>query len=315
MGEKRKMKKHVFVSIMTFLVLILVTACQQTENGEQENNKNITHQLTDTSFPVQVMDAANNKIIIDEKPERIISLIPSNTEIAYALELGNSIIAVTDNDSYPADVKNKEVIGGFQLNFEKIIALKPDLVLAHGLNGDLEQLRSAGITVLVVNNFESSFHDVFDSISLIATATGTVEKGNEIINEMTGKIDEIKKKSTLISNKKRVWIEIDPLLYTTGQGTFLQEMLNIINAENIAGNAQGWPQFSEEVVIDNNPDVIIATYENAVDKITSRKAWSEINAIKSGATYEVNGDLVSRGGPRLIKGVEMLAKLIYPTIY
>jgi iron complex transport system substrate-binding protein len=292
-------------------VLLLIVGCQEKVQNSNASDGN-DNSAVEVNFPVTITDATGTEITIEQTPEEIISLIPSNTEIAYALGLGERIIAVTENDTYPEDVQNKDIIGGFQLNFEKIISLNPDLVLAHGLNGDIDQLKNAGLTVVVVNNFEATFEDVFTSIALVAKATGTEGAGERLIKDMEDRLQAVKDQAKEIESKKSVWVEIDPTLYTTGQGTFLNEMLTLINATNIAGNEQGWPQFSEEQVINSNPEVIIATYTDAVNTITNRAAWTNIAAVKNKHTYGVNADLYSRAGPRLVEGVEKLAALIYP---
>jgi iron complex transport system substrate-binding protein len=307
------MKNKWFQVFFIFSILLLIVGCQAKE-GTQEKDLQGT-QDGESSFQVTVTDINGNKITLDKKPERIISLIPSNTEIAFSLGLGEKIIAVTENDTYPEEVKSKDIIGGFQLNFEKIISLNPDLVLAHGLNGDIEQLQNAGLNVIVVNNFESTFEDVYASIHLIAKATGKEQAGTEIISDMKERIELIRKQAENVKNKKTVWVEIDSSLYTTGQGTFLNEMLLMIQAKNIAGNEQGWPQFSEETIVNSNPDIIIATYTGAIESIVNRSAWSNINAVKNNQMFEVNADLFSRAGPRLIEGVEKLAALIYPETF
>ncbi|OZM57161.1 hypothetical protein CIB95_06740 [Lottiidibacillus patelloidae] len=306
------MKNKLFKLFFLLSILVLVVGCQ-TKDGQNVKSPGANDE--ESAFPVSVSDINGNEIVISKKPERIISLIPSNTEIAYALGLGDKIIAVTENDTFPDEVKEKDTIGGFQLNFEKIISLNPDLILAHGLNGDIEQLKNAGLNVIVVNNFESSFEDVYASINLIAKATGKEQEGKAIIKDMTDRIDVIRQKAKQVTAIKNVWVEIDPTLYTTGQGTFLNEMLVMIEAKNIAGNEQGWPQFSEETIINSNPDIIIATYVGATETIHNRSAWNNINAIKNNEIYEVNADLFSRAGPRLIEGVEKLAALIYPETF
>jgi iron complex transport system substrate-binding protein len=305
-----KALKNKLYFVITLIILTLFSACENSDDHGKSPKKE-----KNGIFPVVVEDSTNTEVIIKEKPVRIISLIPSNTEIAFALGLGEEIVGVTSNDSYPEEVKNKEVIGGFQLDFEKIISLNPDLVLAHGLNGDLEKLRNAGLTIVVVNNNESSFEDVYASIQLVAKATGKEKNGQQLIHSMIDRLDVIKKKAKEIQNQKSIWVEIDPMLYSTGQGTFMQEMLNILNARNIVANQQGWPQVSEEFVVSKNPDIIIATYEGAITSVNKRDAWKNITALKTGNVFEINADLVSRAGPRVIEGVEKLAEIIYPKLY
>ena len=156
---------------------------------------------------------------------------------------------------------------------------------------------------------------------MIATATGTSEKGQEIITKMKNEVADIQKKASVIKEKKKVWIEVSssPDLYTAGSNTFMGDMLEIIQAENIAADQEGWITISEEQVIERNPDVIITTYgyyiDNPEEQIYGRKAWSEVQAVKDKQIYDVNNDTVSRPGPRLTEGLQILAEKIYPETF
>ena len=117
---------------------------------------------------------------------------------------------------------------------------------------------------------------------------------------------------------KKVYVEVDPSLFTVGKNTFMDEMLTMIKAENIV-KEEGWPQLNQEAIIEANPDVIITTYgyytENAVEQVLNREGWQDINAIKNKQVVDVHSDKVTRPGPRLVEGVEELAKAVYPDIF
>lgn len=321
------MKKFSALFLSLLLLIGLLVGCGQTNNAEQKENNSNASEQTSKLFPVTVKDALGEDVTIKEKPKRIVSLIPSNTEIVYTLGLGDQIVGVTELDNYPEEVKNKEKVGDMNFNVEKIISLKPDLVLAHASSAanakeGLNQLKEAGITVFVVEN-ATSFEQVYQTIQTIGKITGTKEKADEIVQNMKTKVNELKEKAKNIKDdeKQKVFVEISapPQLYTTGKGTFMDEMLAIINAENAAGDQEGWPQITEEAVVKLNPDTIIITYgnyvENATEQVLGRKGWENVTAIKEKRVYEVNEDLVSRPGPRLVEGVEELAKAVYPDVF
>lgn len=320
------MKKFSALFLSLLLLIGLLVGCGQTNNAEQkENNSNASEQSK--LFPVTVKDALGEDVTIKEKPKRIVSLIPSNTEIVYALGLGEQIVGVSDNDNYPEDVQNKEKVGGMEFNVEKIISLKPDLVLAHASSAHnsqegLKQLKDAGINVFVVEDAQS-FDKVYDSIQTIGKITGTSDKAEDIVAEMKTKLADIQEKGKTIPDDQKVsvFVEVNPApqIYTTGKGTFMDEMLTIIGAKNAAGDQEGWPQMTEEAVVKLNPDVIVTTYgyyvDKAVDQVLARKGWENVSAVKNKRVYDVHSDLVSRPGPRLVEGVEELAKAIYPDVY
>ena len=324
---------HFYFTLLLSIGLLVGCASgeetETTENNqeaqtEQSEKGSETEQTDKSDFPVTIKDATDEDVVIEEKPEKMVSLMPSNTEIAFELGLGDEIIGVTDNDTYPEEVSEKEKVGGMEFNVEKIISLKPDLVLAHGgsmgmSSEGLGQLKDAGITVLVVND-SKTFADVYASIEMIGKATGTVEEAEKLVNDMKSKVEEIQEKSAAVKEEdmKKVYVEVDPSLYTVGKNTFMDEMLTMIKAENIV-KEEGWPQLNQEAIIEANPDVIITTYgyyvENAVEQVLGREGWQDINAIKNKQVVDVHSDKVTRPGPRLVEGVEELAKAVYPDIF
>ncbi|MED4974063.1 ABC transporter substrate-binding protein [Geobacillus kaustophilus NBRC 102445] len=305
-----------------FLLAAVLVGCSGGANSNAQPAKKEEPKTEQAAFPVTVKDGLGEDVTIKAEPKKIVSLIPSNTEIAYALGLGDKIVGVSDFDNYPEDVKTKTKIGGMEFNVEKIISLKPDLVLAHASSAHnsrdgLKQLKDAGITVLVVNDAKS-FDDVYASIELIGKATGASDKAKQVIDEMKEKLAQIQEKAKQIPADKQanVWIEVSPppQLYTAGKGTFMDEMLQVISAKNVAGSLEGWPMVTEEKAVAYKPDVIITTYGGA-KQVLARAAWKDVPAVKNKRVYDVNTDLVSRPGPRLVEGVEELAKAVYPDVF
>ncbi|MEH7111206.1 ABC transporter substrate-binding protein [Neobacillus niacini] len=317
------MKKLSTLLFLLLLTIGVLTACgEQKEQVKEQNNGN-SSKTEETAFPVTIKDALDNEITIKEKPEKIVSLIPSNTEIAFALGLGEEIVGVSNFDNYPEEVSTKEKIGDLSVNIEKVISLQPNLVLAHAstdLGEGLQQLRDSGITVLVVNDAQT-FDQVYDSIAMIGKATGATKEADNLTKDMQAKLAEIKDKAAKITDKKKVLVEVSgaPDIFTTGKNTFMDDMISIINAENIANDQEGWIKIDEEAMITRNPDVIITTYgyydNKAVEKVLSRVGWENVNAIKNKQVIDVDSDRVTRSGPRIVEGVEELAKAVYPEVF
>ncbi|WP_449619618.1 ABC transporter substrate-binding protein [Robertmurraya sp. Marseille-Q9965] len=315
----------------SFLLLLLVSVgilagCgeEQATDKEKQAGEQV-EQKEEQAFPVTITDASDNEVVIEEKPEKIVSLIPSNTEIAFALGLGDEIVGVSDHDNYPEEVNEKEKIGGMEMNVEKIISLAPDLVLAHASSAHnssdgLQQLRDSGIAVVIVND-STSFKDVYKSIETIGKATGESENAEKIINDMKAKIAKIEEKTAGIADQKSVIVEVSPApdLYVVGKNTFMDEMLTLIHAKNGVGDQEGWLNLDQESYIERNPDVIITTYgyytENAVEQVLAREGWQDVSAVKNKQVIDVHSDLVTRSGPRLAEGLEELAKAVYPELF
>jgi len=320
------MKKLYSLLLVVLLTVGVLAGCAEKKDQVNEDNKSSVEKKTaEITYPLTITDATQTKVIIEKKPEKIVSLIPSNTEIAFALGLDKEVVGVSDFDNYPESATKKEKVGGQEINLEKIISLKPDLVLAHASSAHnskagLQQLKDAGITVLVVNDAQN-FDQVYDSIDMIGKATGETAKADEIITGMKAKLAEIKAKAAGIKEKKKVFVEVSPApeIYTPGKNTFMDQMLSVINAENIANDQEGWIKIDQEAMIKRNPDVIVTTYgyyvKNPAEQVLSRKGWETVNAVKNKQVVDVNSDRVTRSGPRIIEGVEDLAKAVYPEVF
>lgn len=319
------MKKVVSLLFVMLLAVGVMFGCSN--STKEESASKDKNQATTQAFPVTITDASGEKVTLKEEPKRIVSLIPSNTEIAFALGLGGKMVGVSDNDTYPAETKDIEKVGGMEFNTEKVISLKPDLVLAHAsnaLNGSegIKQLKDAGITVLVVNDAQK-FAQVYDSIKMIGKATGENEAAASIVADMQAKVKDIQEKAKAVKadERKKVLIEVQssPEIYVAGKNTFMDEMLQIIGADNVAGKLDSWAKVDPEAMVSSNPDVIITTSgyydKDVVNKVLKRSGWEAVTAIKNKQVIDVQSDLVSRSGPRLAEGVEELAKAIYPNIF
>lgn len=273
-------------------------------------------------YPLTVNDAVGNDIVIEAAPTTIISMMPSNTEILYALGLADEVVAVTDNDNYPEEVDEKESIGGFEFNVEKIISLNPEMVLAHemamGVEDGLQQIRDAGIPVIVIPNAEN-FDETYETIETIGQVNDKVAEAAQIIEEMKAKVEEVVSKTATAEEEKTVFVETSdaPEIYTPGNNTFVQEMLDMIGAKNIV-EEDDWIMIDPEEIVDKNPDVIVVMYDyvpDIVESIKNRDGFADVTAVKEDAVVQVDEDLTSRVGPRLAEGLEEFAQAIYPEVF
>lgn len=320
-------KKYWRFLIFLIISMTLISACNNSSKPQEAlENGGAAVENTDSLFPITIVDSANRQVTIDKEPERIVSIQASNTEIAFALGLGDKIIGVSDYCNYPSETADIQKVGGQDINAEVVLSLLPDLALVTDYHYNshpevLQHFEEVGIDVLVVGS-ASSFQDTYDHIEMIGKATGKREEAKQLIAEMENKLALIKNKAEEeIKEKKRVWIEVSPApdIFTTGKNTFMHEILESIKAINVAEDYEGWVKLTEEEIVSLNPDVIITTYgyyiENPIEDVLARDGWAEVPAVKNGEVYDVDNDIVSRPGPRLIEGVETLAKYIYPEVF
>lgn len=276
-----------------------------------------------TSKEEVVTDREGNEVKLPNKMERIISTAPSNTEVLVELGLADKLVAV---DKYSSDVdgldKNIEKIDFLNPDAEAIIALDPDIIIASGHNksGGSEDpfklIKEAGISVVYIPSSDS-IKGIYDDIMFIADITNTKDKGQEIVDNMKKQVEEIKAIGDTITDKKKVYFEISPApnLYSFGNSTFLNEMIELIGAENVFKNEKSWISPSEEAIIDANPDVILTNVnyvENPTEEIKTRKGWENINAIKENQVFIINANASSRPSQNVVKALKEMATAIYP---
>lgn len=272
-------------------------------------------------------DREGNEFTLPKKVEKIISTAPSNTEVLVDLGLADKLVAV---DKYSADVEgiNKDLpkIDFRNPDAETIISLQPDIIIASGHNkvGDndpFQLVKDAGITVVYIPS-SYSIDGIYGDIEFIAQITKADKKSKEIIDNMKKEVESIKTIGDKITNKKKVYFEIGSgsMLSSFGKETFLNEMIEIVGAENIFANEKSWISPSTEAIISANPDVILTSMPDingvkAVDDIKSRDGWGSITAIKEGQVYSIDGNSSSRPSQNIIKALKEMAKAIYPNEY
>lgn len=320
------MKKIWHLWVAMAVTAILLTACGQEEAIPTDHETSSKETQPEASqFPQTFTDVTNYEVTLKEAPKAIVSMIPSNTEILFALGLNEEIVGVSDYDNYPTEATSTEKIGGMTFNVEKIISLNPDLVLAHESalgtwDAGLEQLRNAGIQVYTVANAET-FEATYETIEVIGEITDKSTEAFEIVEEMKAKVQEVQAKVATVDTKKKVLVEIspEPEIYSPAGNTFMNEMLTIINAENLISDMEGWVKLDPEEIVKRNPDVIVTTYgaftPDATQLVLNRNGFANVSAIQKKAVVDVDADITGRMGPRLAEGLEILAKAVYPEAF
>ncbi|MFC0015140.1 MULTISPECIES: ABC transporter substrate-binding protein [Allobacillus] len=318
-------KKLLILLVMAFVIAL--AACQGGDDTSSEEDSGVEENETSEetaeedgdSESVTLTDKSGEEVTIEEEPERVVTVIPSATEIVYAVGGGDKVVGVDEWSNYPEEVTDIEKVGDMNLNIEKIVELEPDLVVADLNNGeDIQALRDKGLKVVVLG--AQTLEETYEDLRLAGQAVGTEEKATEIVENMQNKIEEIEEKTAELSEdeKKSVWFEIDQELFTAAEGTFMNELLQIAGGKNIMAGEEGWPQVSEEVVIESNPDVIITTYgyymEDVEEQVLARDSWKDVTAIQNEAVHNIDNDLLSRPGPRLVEGLEQLVNILYPDL-
>ncbi|MCJ2670357.1 MAG: ABC transporter substrate-binding protein [Candidatus Thermoplasmatota archaeon] len=265
---------------------------------------------------IRIVDDYGRNVTVPQPVERIISLAPSNTEILFALGLDDKVVGVDQASDYPPEAQDKTVVGGYfgGYNLEVITVLDPQLILASSINseqliGDLEN-RSFAVVVLDASDIDG----VFDDIELVGSITDADAEAEGLISNLTTRVETITNLTHGVETPS-VYIELDNNLWTYGPGSFGDDLLGLAGGENIAGSmGYPWVKLDEEFVVTSSPDIIITVF-TPVEEIKSRPGWSDIPAIQNDKVFAVDGDLISRPGPRIVDGLEELAHLIHPELF
>jgi iron complex transport system substrate-binding protein len=310
----RRLKVSKYVLSGLFIVALVIAGL--TGCGGEEG----TVSLSKNDF----IDQAGRTVHVENVPQRIVSLTPSNTEILFALNLGDRVVGVTDYCDYPPEAKTKTSIGGFYTpDIEKIISLSPDLVLAE-VNHEAEvvpQLEKYGIPVIVLKAL--TIDEALAGITLVGEVTGNREEATSLVESLQDRIQRIsdKIKGLSASEKPRVFYLTwhDPLI-TVGSKNIADDLITRAGGVNIFHSLEGFPTVSLEEIINANPDVIIAgvgmgtggdaTLEFALEESRLADTSARIN----NRVYSIDIDLIGRFGPRFIDALEELFAYIHPEL-
>ena len=327
LGKKGRLwRLGTLIGLLSLALLItvgLLTACPEDSNGT--NGTNGPSPLP-PAFPLTVTDQAGRLVTIEAEPQKIISLAPSNTEIVYALGLEDRLVGVTTYCDYPEAALDKPEVGGFNtVDIEQVVAIQPDLILATDIHTAevVPGLEGLGLTVLVLD--PRSLDEILESITLAGKCTGKEDEASQLVADMENRIEAVTDKTANLTEAQRpsvfyiMWHE--PLM-TVGSDTRIYELIQLAGGIPVPLDlGEGYPMIGLEVLIAANPEVIIAgsgmgegadlPYQFAL----TEPRLAGVDARINNRVYEVNTDLVGRPGPRIVDGLEQLARMIHPEIF
>jgi iron complex transport system substrate-binding protein len=280
---------------------------------------------------VTLVDDLKYETVLDAYPERVVSLAPSNTEILFAIGAGDKVVGVTEYCNYPYNFSewvkagNMTNIGGYiDPSTEKIVALEPDLVIASSASLDTrDSLLHLEIKVIVVE--PQTIEDLYRGILLLGNATGKQNEASELVINLKDRIKSVADQVEGVTTMPKVYHEVwnDPIM-SVGPYTFIDELITLAGGENIFHDATiSWPTVSSEAIIEKNPEVMffpdmymgVGNFYETIEVVESRPGWDVITAVQNDALYEINADIISRSGPRLVDALEEIAKMVHPEIF
>lgn len=245
-------------------------------------------------------------------PKRIVSLTPSNTEILFALGLEDRVVGVTSRCNYPPEARKKAKVGDMNISIERVVALKPDLVLAHSVLNDkvIHRLQDLNIPVLAVD--PKDFSETLETIRRVGRETGTSDRAEEITRSMEAAAKSAGKRVAGRKPPKVLFVVQSSPIWAAGPKTLADDLIRFAGAESISadGTPGKFSQFPTETAIARNPDVIVVTYPGDKTFFVQSSVWRNTSAVKNGRIVAIDPDIVVRPGPRLAKGIKKLTDVV-----
>ncbi len=316
------MQAKAITKIQASVVLLLIIAAGAT--GLYATTIRTQSQITGASYPSTFTDDLGNNVTLSKAPGRIVSLVPSATEIVFAVGAGDRVVGVTRYDVYPPQLVEKlkagtivSIGGGFDPDIEKITALKPDIILVDGPSEvgskPLAKLKELGFTTFALN--ANSIEGVLKNIEVVGKIVGNDAQADKVTAAMNAAINLVVSK-TSNAPKAKVYIENwpDPL-FSVGSGSLQDEMVKKAGGVNIFSDLTGSGQVNSEAVIERNPDVIIMFHnQTSIDDLKTRPGWGDINAVKNNKVFQMTG-YQGAPNPRIADSLQIMAKFIHPELF
>jgi iron complex transport system substrate-binding protein len=271
------------------------------------------------SASLKFVDEVNRDVAIPFPPKRIVSLAPNITEILFSLGLDEEIVGISIHCNFPEKAKSKVRVGSYiSLDFEKITFLKPDLVIATGAGNTREmvdRLEKLGFPTYVI--FPKNFNDVLKSIDHLGQVAGREKEAMGIIQGMKQRSQRMIELTQGLSRPK-VFLQIgEAPIVTVGKGSFADDLIYLAGGENIAGKEkQMYPRLGMEEILERSPEVILVSSMNPKGDyqrgLQEWSRWKMIPAVKNGRVHLIDSDLIDRPSPRIIDGLEEIARILHP---
>ncbi|MBV6396966.1 MAG: Vitamin B12-binding protein [Anaerolineales bacterium] len=274
---------------------------------------------------ITLSDGLGREVKLESAAQRVVSLAPSNTEILFALGAGDQVIGRDETSDYPEAALALPTVGGWSgFSTEAIVALKPDLVLAAEINSPelVAELEKLGVTVYYLSN-PKTLEDLYANIEIVATLTG--RDAAKLTDSLKARVAAVDEKIAPLSSRPSVFYEVDATdpskPYTAGPGTFIDLLIQRAGGQNVvslAGITDPYPQIGLEQLVVMPPDIILlgdAAYGQSAETVAARQGWDTLKAVVDGKIFPFDDNLLTRPGPRLVDGLEALARLLHPEAF
>ncbi|MBI3522695.1 MAG: ABC transporter substrate-binding protein [Chloroflexi bacterium] len=273
------------------------------------------------AYPLTITDGRGKSVTIAARPQRIVSVAPSATEIIFAIGAQDRLVAVDDFSDFPSAAAALPKVGGTRTSPERIIAQRPDVIVAVTQGNLAPALEAQGQTVIVLD--PPDIEAVYADIALLGRVFDRVGGARDVVAAMRTRVDAVAAKTKAVTERPRVLHEVDATdptrIFVAGSNNFIDAMITVAGGTNAgAPSERKFPQLSSEQIVRSDPQIIVlgdARYGMTVEMVRARPGWQGIAAVRTSRVEIIDPDIVSRPGPRLVEGIEAYAKLIHPELF
>ena len=277
--------------------------------------------LPGSAWAVTIVDQTGRTLTLPAPPRRIVSLVPSVTEVLYAIGAQDALVGVTDFCDYPPEARGKPHVGDMlSPNLETLVTLKPDLVVATRSGNreeTFDQLKRLGIAVYLVDPI--TVDDVLRLVADLGGLTGHRERAAAVDKDLERRIAAVREKVAGRPQPRVLYVLWPEPLIVPGKGSLVTELIELAGGASVtADQGQGYPRMSLEAAVGRAPEVIVLARHGSRAGPAARQQWERLEsmpAVKSGRLYMADGDLMHRYGPRLVVGLESLARMLHPEVF
>jgi iron complex transport system substrate-binding protein len=289
----------------------LFAACGD-DGGSSSSDTTAPQEVIEATFPLTVPQAQGD-LTFESAPERIISLSPTATEMLWAIGAEDQVVAIDNMSNYPAEALEKpNELSGFEPSIEAIAEFDPDLVLvSYAPEGMAEGL--AALDIPVWYGFAAvTIDDVYSQIETLGAITGQVENASTVVADMKSQIEEVLGSVDDVA-EATYFYELDNTYFTLTSNTFIGSLMSELGLANIADGVEegnDYPQLNAEVIIEQNPTYIFladTAYGESAATVAARPGWESLDAVVNGRVVELDSDIASRWGPRVVDLVQAVA--------
>lgn len=294
-------------------VLLLLASCGDPAAPAASEPRPATPGVT---YPVTVATPRGD-VTIRERPDRIVSLSPTATEMLFAIDAGDQVVAVDDQSNYPAEAPITD-LSGFEPNVEAIAAYGPDLVVYSTEPGDLgPSLEGLGIPALQ-QQAAATLADVYEQIEQLGLVTDHVPEADRLVASMRMRIEATLDRIADEGRRMSFYHELDDTYYSVTSSTFIGQLYELVGLRNIADSAKGagggYPQLSGEYIIEADPDLIFLADTKCCGQsqatVAARPGWDRIAAVERGNVVPLDDDVASRWGPRVVDLLQRIGRAV-----